>query len=249
MRILVMNHGEPWSALASTSLIKGLSRKYGDIVLDWATTENNIGIFRYNKKIHELIIGTKTISEGYDLAINLDPSSEEYLSMFMDIKATDKMGFGEKGGNPIALNKESEKILPILLNESKTSRHYLQIVYRITGMVWKGQGYHLAYYPRNKMKRKKTGIAVHHDKLRRYTKENLTLNYSDIWHVPMRHNVLKRIDEVNRVRQIVTDDLLCVHAAISMKKQVEYLDVNDLNMEIEFFGKGYHHRITNHEFE
>ncbi len=244
MNILVINHGEPWKALASTSLIKGLYSKYGNIDLDWSTSEENIGIYRYNNKINNLIIGFGACYSKYDIAINLDPSTGAG-KVISEVEAKVKLGYGLESNKSVPLTNEAELFFQVLNGEKRTTKHYLQIIYKLSGTVWRGEGYNLSYYPRNKMKRKKTGIAVKNTGLRKFTKDNLRLNHSEIWHVPVRQDLLKRIDEINRVKQLITDDLFCLHAGISMKKHVEFLDVENINMTVEFFGKGYHHRINN----
>ena len=67
---------------------------------------------------------------------------------------------------------------------------------------------------------------------------NIFLKY-----VRIRKRILKSIDEVNRCKTIITDDMFIVHAALALRKKVHFLDINNLNMNIEFFGQGQHYHI------
>jgi hypothetical protein len=115
-------------------------------------------------------------------------------------------------------------------------------------LTWRGEGYDLSYYPKNRNKDFKTGIAIKEINLRQYVKNNLKLKLSEMCTIPMRENILKKIDEINRCSNIVTDDLFVVHAGIALRKNVEFLDINGLSPKFEFFGRGNCYRIVNNEW-
>ena len=241
MQILVISYGESWEALASSSLIRRLHRQHDDMKLSWVTKPVSRCIFQYNNRIDELYDGETKLYQKFDLAINLTPT-DEAGDILKSVDAEQKLGFLS---STEAVSQGAESVIDILAGRKISKKHYFQLLYRVAELAWRGDGYDLSYYPRNKMKKKKTGVAVTDPRLRTFVKNNLVLNYSAPWHVPMRHDLLKRVDEINRVKHIITDDLFCAHAGIAMRKHVEFLDTNEFNMSIEFFGKGHHHVIKN----
>lgn len=242
MHIAVFQFGDPWYALASTSLVNGLLAAYPGSNIHWITSSENLPLFQYNKRLAEVCVGENSLHRKCDLAINLTPSP--YCCQAM--KSGD---FGSRSGfvfdkNEIGVSDVSlSEILGVANGEQKTSKHVLQILFKLAGLKWRGEGYDLTYYPRNKMSKTKTGVAVDDDSLRQFIWDNLHLEYSKLWHVPMKQNLLKRIDEINRVKRIITNDWFCLHAAIALKKHVEFVDNQNYNMSVEFFGSGNHYRI------
>jgi len=238
-KIVILQYGEPWTTLVSTSMIKAINKKYDKASIDWATTSSSYPLLQYNSRIRDVLVGYGQFYNQYDIAINLSPTREACLTM-NNIESKIKLGFGEVEGNVSYLNNDAKEGFDVLYKGLPSDRHILQIIFRIAGLKWRGEGYDLAYYPKNKMKKGKTGIAISDSKLRKYVKSNLQLNQSELWHVPMKQDLLKRIDEINRCKRIVTNDLFSAHAAIAMRKHVEFLDDKRLNMGIEFFGNGNH---------
>lgn len=240
--ILLFHHSPPWLSLASSSLIKKFSELYPEAAIDIAIDGSSYPLFQYNSRIRDVLVAENDILTHYDLAVNLD-TDENRCSSFMDIKAVEKRGFGFIEGEVRSFSEESKDCLQVLSGQARTERHVLQVLFRASGLVWRGNGYDLAYYPKNKMKKGKTGVAIQNSYLRKFVKDNLVLKNSQLWHVPMKKSLLKRIDEINRCKRVITDDLFVLHAAISMRKHVEFLDIIDLNMNVEFFGNGNHIRL------
>lgn len=238
-KIVILQYGEPWITLASTSVIKSIGNKYKKSTIDWATTSDSYSLLQYNSRIRDILVGYGPFHNSYDVAINLSPTKESCLTMNI-IESDVKLGFGEIDGEIGYLNNDAKEGFEVLHKGLPSDRHILQIIFRIAGLKWRGEGYDLAYYPKNKMKKGKTGIAISDSRLRKYVKNNLQLNKSELWHVPMKQDILKRIDEINRCKRIVTNDLFSAHAAIAMRKHVEFLDDQGLNMGMEFFGNGNH---------
>jgi len=234
-RGLVVHHGQPWESLCATSLIKRLHKENAGLSLDWATTEDSYCLFRYNKKIDNIFIGMPNSIDSYDFIITLSEIGRKLD--IEDVSKTKLKGF---------LSIDCPKDVQSYFSGNKVDKHILQILFRASGLSWRGDGYDLAYYPKNKTKQTKTGIAISNGELRSYVKKNLALRLSEPWHVPLKQDLLKRIDEINRCQRIITDDLFTVHAALALRKHVEFLDSESFNAEIEFFGHG-NRIILNHE--
>jgi len=243
MKIAILNFEQPWHVLASTSLIRGLKHAYPSASISFFVSQESFPIIQFNKSVEAISGYISPNIEKFDLAINMSPSLEA-CNFMTEIPSVDKKGFTEKLGSVTSLNADADEYFSIMHNGNKSERHALQVIFRLCGMTWKGEGYDLAYFPKNKTNRKKTGIAISHDPLRTFVKNNLKLEMTDIWHVPMKKNLFKRMDEINRCMYILTDDLFTLHASIALRKNVEFLDVIGLNTRLEFFGRGNYYRIS-----
>jgi len=229
-RAIVLHYGPSWEALAATSLIKRLVQEHGGkLRLDWATTNESYPLFKYNSRIENLFIGEPTSTDSYDVIYDLSRNEQ-----------STKICEALQGS---ACSVKDSYCYAYLAGE-RVDSHVLQVLFKLAGLSWRGEGYDLAYYPKNKVKKGKTGVAISRDDLRSYVKDNLQLSLSELWHIPLRKNLLKRIDEINRCKRIVTDDLFTAHAAIALRKHVEFLDKDGFHAEIEFFGKGNHLRLN-----
>lgn len=248
MNIAVLNYGEPWLVLASTSLIRGLLNKFPNSKIHFFVTQDSFPVVQYNQKIQAISGYAYDVSNSFDFAINMTPTIE--ASDFMtEIEAKTKLGFLEKNGDVFSVNKDADEYLAIMHEGQSTDRHLLQVLYRLVGLTWKGEGYDLAYYPKNRTNKSRTGIAISHDALRQFVKNNLKLQMSEIYNVPIRRNVLKKMDEINRCMNIITDDLFIMHASIALRKNVEFLDTKGLTTRIEFFSKGNYYRILDGDWQ
>ena len=45
-----------------------------------------------------------------------------------------------------------------------------------------------------------------------------------------------RMDEVNRCKDIITDDILTMNMAIYLRKRIYFLETAPVNLKLEFFG-------------
>ena len=237
MKILLIHLGKPWEFIASTSIISGLFRRHKNLTLDIATSEECYPFVQYNKKINNIQIGSKLSLGHYDEAINLSPSIDAcIIASHSDAKV--RRGFIESSGSLEFSDEYAQEAYRVLKGTLSTSRNYLQILFKISGMTWRGDGYDLAYYPKTKVKKNKTGIAILDDNLRVFVKSHLSLSMSEMWHIPLKKNLIRRIDEINRCKYIVTDDFFSLHVAIALRKHVEFIDTRGLNYDVEFFGQG-----------
>lgn len=242
MKILICHFGEQWESLAATSLLKGLYNNFGKIDIYWATSHSNAILYKYNKKVNAVFTDYEPIKFEFDKVINLTPTtlSCKYAS---SINAKERSGFFERDGSIFATNTEIENIFKMLNYKNHTSKNIFQILFKIANMTWRGESYDLCYFPKTRTKKNKTGIAIHNPDLRKFVKENLKLRLSEVWHVPIKQDILKRIDEINRCKNIVTDDLFILHASIALRKYVEFLDIEGIPSMIEFFGHGKYYRL------
>ena len=246
MDVAIIQLGEPWQTLVSTSLIKGIKRVFGSCNLHWTTTQEGYPLLQHNPSIARVSSDIRDHVGPYDFIINLTPNLDvcKHLS---GVRTNARFGYiYDENANGIKFaNQDARDWNDLLCGNDliESGKTVLQRMFRVAGMTWRGEGYDLAYYPRNKVKKGKVGIAIADGDLRVFVKRNLELSFNDLWHIPMRKNLLKRIDEINICKNIVTDDLFTLHAGISLRKNVQFLDRKNLKINFEFFGRGQHHRI------
>ena len=91
----------------------------------------------------------------------------------------------------------------------------------------------------NKAKNNKSdsGVAIKDDRLRMYVKTAFFADNNRLWHIPVRLNLLKRYDECNTVRSIVTDDIFCALSGYSMGKDVIFLKTHNVLPNISILNK------------
>lgn len=239
MKIAILNYEKPWFILASTSLVKSLMKQNHEVY--YFTSEENAQLFKYDKKIN-LISGYSSDDRTFDVLINYSPTLSA-ANFCANINAKEKYGFTEINGDVGCIDKNALEFYDVVHCGQKSHKCIFQLLYKVANRVWKGEGYSLSYYPKNQTIKTNTGISIVNKDLREYLKNNLNLLMSDIYVIPNKDNLFKKLDEINKCMNIITDDLFTMHAAISLRKNVDFLDTNNIKYKLEFFGKGNHHRI------
>jgi hypothetical protein len=80
--------------------------------------------------------------------------------------------------------------------------------------------------------RSDSGVAIKNDMLRMYVKNAFFAEDNRLWHVPVRQNLIKRYDECNTVKNIITDDIFCALSGFVMNKDVIFLKLNECTPNI-----------------
>ena len=229
MKICVIHLDDLSSCIVATSINKALRSKYKDAEIVWITN-NDISkqILRYSKLINNTL-DPKDINSSIecDILINLSPSFHPSDPL---IAAKETVGFG--------FDSRSSEFYGILFNSKKTEMSEFQVYYRLAGLKWKGEGYGLHYYPKTRERKNRAGIAISHPKLRDYVEKNLDLNGFKVVSLPYRHNIFKRMDEINSCEHIITEDKLTMHLSIYLRKYVHMLQIYEHSTRLEFFGNG-----------
>lgn len=243
MKILITNLGTIKDNIASSCILKRLTNRIEKSDITWCVKNiNDKEIFKYNKSINKVICLKELIKleETFDLLINLDPFLPHKICD--KIKIYNTLGFG--------FNEEVKSFESVIEGDKKMiGMNIFQMYYKLAGMVWKGEGYDIGYYPRNRSKNNRAGIAVANANLRYYLTEELSLDSMKLWHVPHKKNIFKKMDEINKCGKIVTDDMLTLHLALSLRKYVYFLKTNPINIKMEFFGNGTIFQVSKQIFE
>ena len=74
--------------------------------------------------------------------------------------------------------------------------------------------------------------------LRNYILEELKLDNSKVWNIPYKKNIFKKMDEINKCKRIITDDITMFHLAVNLRKYVYFLKTFPINFKLELFGRG-----------
>ena len=243
MKILITNFGTITDNIISSSILKRLKRRIEKTDITWCVKQkDHKDIFRYNKTINKVISLEELINveDTFDLLINLDPFLPHKICN--KVKIVDTLGFG--------FNEEINSFESVIKGDKQMKgMNTFQMYYKLAGMTWKGEGYDIGYYPRSKSKKSRAGVAVANANLRNYLSDELSLDSMKLWHIPYKNNVFKRMDEINKCSKIVTDDMLTLHLALSLRKYVYFLKTTPMNTKIEFFGNGEIYEVPKKIFE
>lgn len=240
MNILFTHLGTPSECLIATSLLKGVVSSFQNskvhvIVQD----ERCVDLFKFNERVRGVYnsnyLPEWLASTDFDVLLNLHPAFTKEDSDLFRIK--EKRGFW--------FCPEHQFFQDVIYGGKKASISLFQAYYRLAGMKWRGQGYDLSYRPQTRSNKTKTGLAVANMNLKRYVVNHLKLDQTRLWTIPLRENVFKRLDELNRCGSIVTDDFFTMNLALFLRKKVHFLKTVPYPMKLEFFGRGQVYEVPN----
>ena len=232
MKIAIVHLGNISQLIPATSIIRGIKKYDIDTIITWVVEKEDFCyINKYNKDISRTISFDQFLSEKgkYDLLVNLYPKFPEDVKINSTIVNTTGFYF----------HSYFDKFKKVFSkNERVYDMNIFQLYFILSGLTWKGEGYDIRYNPKTKVKSNKIGISVANANIRNYVLDNLDIDKKKIWYVPYKKNIFKRMDEINRCKKIITDDLITFHLAISMRKYVYYLETFPLSINLEFFNSG-----------
>lgn len=237
MKILVIHLGTQSECFAASSVIKGITSKYGKNTTLYFIVKDKFSeqVYRYNPNVKKTYIIDKVpfefLKETYDLFINLHPDFSEKSNF--SISAKEKIGF-----NIEKAEKNRQDLYKALYEDKKINKNIFQIYFNLANLKWQGEGFDINYHPKIKTKKNLSGLAVANANLRNHIIQHLRLDLSKIWVIPFRQNLYKKMDEINRCSNIVTDDFLTMYASLYLRKSVCFLETMPANFEIELFGSG-----------
>lgn len=236
--VLLLHLNELSEAIVATSLIKRLARDGNTVYCVSDAAAEPLFQFSGGRVIQPISVPVMS----FDIAINLSPTFV-CSELIRKADAKNKLGFGLSHGQIEFYNDGAKRYYDTRYHGKKTKSNLFQLLYALADLTWQGEGYALGYFPRNRTRKSLTGLATKDARLRDFLTANLKLEDSRIWHIPFKKNVLKHIDETNRCKQIVTDDALTLHAALALRKNVEYIIPRELPYKVEMFGSGTIHVV------
>jgi len=230
MKIAIVNLGSISDNIAATSIIRGMKKYDVDCETTFVVNSECVDIYRHNKSVSRVIPIKKFKNRRchYDLMINLYPSFFEEICP--NVELSDAIGFN--------FCNEFDQFKGVFLEKKEYDMNIFQLYYKLSGLKWNGEGYDIQYHPRSKSKKNKVGIAVANVNLRNYILDKLKLDNSKVWNIPYKKNIFKKMDEINKCKRIITDDLTIFHLAVSLRKYVYFLKTFPLNLNLELFRSG-----------
>lgn len=229
MKILVAHQGPLSELIAASSVNHGIKKKPIETKIIWLVADGNEYIFEHNKNVEKVFGATefREREDEYDLCINLWP---KWVIAKADIKESIGFRYSPSFNSLEEVFINNDILIPGVSN--------LQLYFMLAGLVWKGGGYDIQYFPKSRSKRNRVGVSVANSNLRSFVLDKLNLKGSKIWNIPYRKNVFKKMDEINKCKRIITDDLTTFHLAMSLRKYVYLLETIPFNLRIETFGRG-----------
>ena len=233
MNILLYHLGTAFDCFIASSVHKGILDKYPEINIYWLISNNIINVFQYSKNVKKVFCPDNPPDVDVDICLNLYP---------VDLNAiTDKADIKGGLGQDLCLNKFND----ILCGSKKTQMNIFEVYYKICGLNWNKQKSDIQYYPRNKSRINRVGIAIKDSKLNSYISSNLDIKDMKLWKVPNKINIFKQLDEINRCNYIITDDFMILNLSTYLKKYVYYLSKDSNNTKPEMFRNGEIFNISN----
>jgi len=239
MRMLITHFGPVSQVLPATALFKPILKRYPDAQITFVVRDEYKYIFQFIKNIKVI---SKTdlmgLESSFHVLINLYPQFNH--KDFSAITIDEPLGFG-------FTNKcdEDDPFYDLFLdyfskgNDDYKNLNIFQAYFLLSSIKWKGEGYNLGYHPKAKMKKgETTGIAVANYNLRDYVSDNIELPNNKIINIPYKRNLLKRMDEINKCKRVVTDDLTTLHLSLYLRKHVYFLKTFPIKERLEMFGSG-----------
>ena len=233
MEIVIIHLGNMSQLIPATSVIKGIKKQQINTNITWVVEKKELCYFNnYNKDVKRTITIKQFVEEKkeYNLLINLYP----YFPDDLDISPIIRNATG------FYFHSYFDKFEKVFSGDSIDfpKMNLFQLYFILSGMIWKGEGYDIRYYPKTKTKSNKVGVSVANANVRNYILDNLEIDSKKIWYVPYKKNIFKRMDEINKCKKIITDDLITFHLSMSMRKYVYYLDTFTLSTKLELFNRG-----------
>jgi len=237
MEIILVHLGNISQLIPATSVINGIKKYDINSTITFVVAKKEFCyINKYNKNIARTISLEEFIKESkiYDLLINLYPYFPKNLYINSTIRHLTGFYF----------YSDFDKFEEVFLGGNKFPKmSILQLYFLLCGLKWKGEGYSIGYYPKTKSKKNKIGISVANANIRNYVLENLEIDKKKIRYIPYKKNIFKRMDEINKCKKIITDDLTTFHLAMFLKKYVYYLETFSLSTRLELFNNGEIHKV------
>jgi hypothetical protein len=244
MNTLLIQNGGAVDALPTTSLIRRLLGNGASVHV--ITNRELAGVIACIPQVKVDILPAVEVGT-YDLAINLhpDPLGGELMNR---VHADEKRGYGFDGEHIVFLDRCADLHYRATRLGIPTDKNLFQLLYGMAGETWRGEGYDVRYYPRNRQNKSLVGLCVKDPVLRGFISRNISVT-GIVKPLPLKRSVVKQMDEINRCKRLVTDDEGCMHIGVALRKRVEFITRRPPAHAIEMFGFGSVHVFDIHSEE
>lgn len=232
-----------WQYIFISSLIRGYKKIYKNIsfVLYFPQEKYN---FIYQDMLDVKIVNNLDLIFEYNSNIIINLSLDKYVCERIN-NMNNVFGFNSNNIDNVSFDKKVFDFYDHIVLNNYSKKNIYELLFEMCDLKWSGESPFIFYKSPAKVKHNTTGISIKDDDLRHFIKNNLCLNMTRKWHVPVRSNPKKFIDEISRCEMLITDNLFASMVSVAMKKQTYYLDYEHKNMNVIFFHKGKRHFINN----
>jgi len=225
-----------WCYIYYSSLVQGFRKVYKDVNFNIYFHDNKYN-FLYDKE-NDLKI-TNNIEDinnsRSDLVVNL---SYSVIGIDYNFYSNKTIGFIGEGDKTCCTSRSCIDLFNHIYIRKKNEKNIYELLFDIVGIDWCGEKPFISYKSKSKTKHNTTGISVKNEDIRHYIKSNLKLDLTKRWHVPIRQNPQKFVDEISKCSMLITDDIFASFVGISERKYTYYLDYEKESLNMIFFGKG-----------
>jgi hypothetical protein len=232
MKIALIHLGNLSQLIPSSSVMNGISKYPIQPEITWVVNSKNLTyIHKYNHLVKEVLSLEEFINKEayYDILINLYPFFPYNVSCNFDFKYALGFGFDPEMDCFKKVFEEYHGFMDM---------NCFQLYFKLCGLSWKGEGYSIKYFPKNRCHQNRIGMLVSNINLKNYVTENLDLHNMKLWYIPYKKNMFKKMDEINKCKKIITDDITTLHLSLCLRKYVYFLSTSAHPLNIELFNSG-----------
>jgi hypothetical protein len=142
--------------------------------------------------------------------------------------------------------KEVEDFFNCYCLKSGCEDNILSSFFSAFGFDWNKEGFNISYKSKSKSKNDRNGVAISNDNLRTFVKQNMFSNGEKLWHIPIRQDPLKCIDEVNKCSNIVTDNIFYAFVGSFLRKKIIFLVEDGCSFSPDIFNDIFIQPISEH---
>ena len=167
-------------------------------------------------------ISSNIILNEYDKVFCFD-DSVSHLIEYRDIKCKEYIGYTFSENQIHFTCKAVEKFFNCYCLKSGCDDNILSSFFNAFGFSWNKEGFNISYRAKSKSKDDRSGVAISNDNLRSFVKMSMFSHGEKLWHIPIRQDPLKCIDEVNKCSNIVTDNIFYAFVGSFLRKKIIFL--------------------------
>ncbi|MBC8294263.1 MAG: hypothetical protein H8E55_00485 [Pelagibacterales bacterium] len=233
MNILILFDDTKKFCMLISSVVMPLRRRFPNISIEVSSSSD------YCRKFLSHMPGIASVADNvylksYDKIYCFDDRIS-HLIEYSTIECEEYIGYRFSNG-AISFTCDSVKdFFSHYCLRDKCDTNILDSFFKIFGLKWNNEGFNIKYNPRSKSVDGRNGIAIANSNLRSFVKQNLFDKGEKLWHIPLRQDPLKCIDEVNRCSNIVTDSILYAFIGSFLRKKIIFLVEDDCSFSPDIF--------------
>lgn len=190
-------------------------------------------------------ITSNVVLNEYDKVFCFD-DRVSHLIEYKGIKCKEYVGYIFSKNKISFTCKEVEDFFNCYCLKSGCDDNILSSFFSAFGFDWNKEGFNISYKSKSKSKNDRNGVAISNDNLRTFVKQNMFSNGEKLWHIPIRQDPLKCIDEVNKCSNIVTDNIFYAFVGSFLRKKIIFLVEDGCSFSPDIFNDIFIQPISEH---